>query len=297
VKQRSEEELTRIQKTAEETLQGITKNLQVLQKQLILPIFQSAIRAQIAALSQWVEPMLRLQQPLLRLMESEAKKRRVAKAFEECDLWLAPSMMELTDKVVQLYYEGKKQVIPSIIARYYKRNNWAILEKTAGSWKSNSFFRPRMVIIYDALEAHINGKYTLSVPALLPHIEGIAREIVEKYNLPKLDKPLIYRENAYGEDGEKTYPSSVFAQVGISDLSFEEWVAVESLLYYLERTMYLSPRGRGKKLEDFATKDILNRHSILHGAHMKYATSMNSLKCFLALDVLSLIDDKKDKQD
>ena len=153
-----------------------------------------------------------------------------------------------------------------------------------------------MGIIYDALEAHVNGKYTLSVPTLLPHIEGIATEIVEKYNLPKLDKPLIYRAKPYGKDGEKTYASRVFAHVGISALDFEEWVAVESLLYYLEGTMYQSPRRRGKKLKDFATKDILNRHSILHGTHTKYATPMNSLKCFLALDVLSLIDAGEGKQ-
>lgn len=285
------EELARIQKTARETsqtlakaLQPLVENIELLQKQWV-ESFQN-----------WVEPFKKLEQSFLQLVKSRAEIRRIAQAFQECDFWLAPSMVELTDKVVQLYDDGKKQVIPSIIARYYKRNNWAILRETVINWKSNSFFGPRMGIIYDALEAHINGKYTLSVPALLPHIEGIAREIVKKYNLPKLKGPVIYREMAYGENGVKTLPSTVFAHVGISDLSFEEWVAVESLLYYLERTMYLSPRGRGKKLEDFATKDILNRHSILHGAHMKYATSMNSLKCFLALDVLALIDTEEGKR-
>lgn len=311
MEQLSQEELARIQKAAREASQALakslrllaggnlkhlTKNMQLLQKQLISPILQDAIRTTIAALSQWVEPMLRSQQWLLQLMESEAKKRRVAKAFEECDLWLAPSMTELTDKIVQLYYEGKKQVIPSIVTRYYKKNNWDILRKTVSSWEDNSFSRPRMGIIYDALEAHINGKYTLSVPALLPHIEGVATDIVEKYHLPKLDKPLIYRGDAYGKKGAITSPSRVFGQVAISALSFEEWVAVESLLCYLEGTMYLSPRKVGKKLKHFATKDILNRHSILHGAHIKYATPMNSLRCFLALDVLSLIDAKENKQ-
>ena len=278
------EELARIQKTTEEISQALAKTLQ--------PLVETVQLMQ----KQWVEPLKKLQQPFLQLMRTRAEIRRIAEAFQKCNLWLAPSMVGLTDEVVKLYYEGKKQVIPSIIARYYKRNNWAILKETVSNWESNSFFRPRMGIIYDALEAHMNCKYALSVPALLPHIEGIAREIVKKYNLPELPQLVICRKISYGENGDKTWPSTVFGEVAMGALSFQEWVAVESFLYYLEGTMYLSPRRVGKKLEDFATKDILNRNSILHGRHLKYATSMNSLKCFLALDVLALIDAEEVKQ-
>lgn len=278
------EELARIQKTTEETSQALAKALQ--------PLVESIQLLQ----KQWVEPFQKLQQAFLSFAKSRAEIRRTAQVFQECNLWLTPSMVGLTDKIVKLYYEGKKQVIPSIIARYYKRNNWAILKNAVNNWENNSFFQPRMEIIYDALEAHINGKYTLSVPTLLPHIEGIAREIVGKYNFPELPTTIIYREMNYGKDGAKTWPSTVFGEVAISELDFKEWVAVESLLYYLEGTMYLSPKKEGKKLKDFGTKDILNRHSILHGTHIKYATAMNSLRCFLALDVLSLIDAEDGKQ-
>lgn len=290
MEQLPQKELASIQETMNEISQALAKRMQPLVESLQL------LQKQWNRLtSQWVEPIQGLKLALLKIAQSSAERKRIAQAFQACDLWLAPSMIGLTDKVVQLYYEGKKQVIPSIIARYYRRNNYAILRKTVSNWESNSFFRPRMGIIYDAVEAHTNGKYTLSVPALLPHIEGIAVEIVEKYNLPKLDYPLIYRENAHGKSGEKTYPGRVFAHVGMSELNFEEWVAVESLLYYLEGTFYLSPRRVGKKLKDFAASRILNRHSILHGANTRYATHMNSLRCFLALDVLSLIDGGESK--
>lgn len=297
MEQSTQEELARVTKIAAEALQPFARNLRLLQKQLLSPIFQNAIHAQIATLSHWVEPMLRLQQPLLRLMEFEVKKGRVAKAFQECDLCLAPSMMELTDEVVRLYYDGKKQIIPSFIARYYKRNNWAILKKTVSNWESNSFFQPRMRIIYDALKAHIDGKYTLSVPALLPHIEGIARDIAKKYNLPKSAKTIVYRKRKYGKDGAKTLPSTVFGEVAMSALSFEEWVSVESLLYYLEGTLYLSLGNFREELERLKKESKLNRHLVLHGIQTKYATQMNSLRCFLLLDALSMINTKEDKQD
>jgi len=316
----TQEELARIHKTARETSQALAKsmqllaggysqqlaksmqllaggyyqhlakNMQLLQKQLISPILQ----AQIAAISKIVAPIQRLQQPLLRIIESERQRKRVTVAFQECNLWLAPSMIELCEQITQLHYEGKKQVIPSIISRHYKKNDWAVLKKAVNNWKNNRFFRPRMGIVLDALDAHIDGKYTLSVPALLPHIEGIALDIIKKYDIPKLDKPLIFTKDTYDSNGVVTSPSRVFAQVAAT-FSFEEFIAIESFLYYLERTLYFSPHGIRKGLKTLKKESQLNRHAILHGVQIKYATPMNSLRCFLALDVLSLINDDEGK--
>lgn len=287
------EELARIQKILEKNMLAISSSLQpyfkLLEKQL--PFIQSAMASFAQAMSQIIAPLQKLQQPLLQFAESRRKQIRIVKAFQECNLWLAPSMMELSDKITQLYYEGKKHVIPSIISRYYKNNNWDILKKTVHNWDHNRFFHPRMGIIYDALEAHIDGKYTLSVPALLPHIEGITLDIIKKYDLPKLDEPIIYRKDTYGTDGAVTSPSRVFAQAAINAFSFEEFVAIESFLYYLERTLYFSPHGIRKGLKRLKRESQLKRHAILHGIQIKYATLMNSLRCFLALDVISLIND------
>ena len=296
MEQLTPENLAKIQKMAEKQMLAISNSLQphfkLLEQQL--PFIQSAMASFAQAMSQYVEPILKLQQPLLRIIESERKRKRIAIAFEECNLWLAPSMIELYEHITTLYYEEKKQVIPSIISRYYKRNDWAILKKTANNWRSNKFFRPRMEIILDALDAHINSKYTLSVPALLPLIEGITLDIIKKYNIPKLDKPLIYTKHTYGSDGVVTSPSRVFAQVAINAFSFEEFIAIESFLYYLEKTLYFSPHGIRKGLKTLKKESQLKRHAILHGVQIKYATPMNSLRCFLALDVLSLINDDKD---
>jgi len=277
VEQLTQEELARIQETMNEISQALAKSMQ--------PLVESLQSLQ----KQWGKLTQGLQQSLLKLTQGLAERERIVQAFQACDLWLAPSMIELTDKVVQLYDDGKKQVIPSMITHHYKKNNWTILKKTVSNWECNRFFRPRMGIIYDALEAHINGKYTLSIPTLLPHIEGIAREIVKEYNLPKLHEPLICREVHCGKYGVKTWPSAVFGKVAIND--FEGWVAAESLLYFLEGTLYISPGDFQKDLERLKRKSKLNRQSILHGVQIKYATSMNSLRCFLALDILSSLID------
>ncbi len=128
------EELARIQEKAKEAFRPFAKTQQQLIAQLIEPLMKSqqeffrrlgkrVLESQQQWAAQWVEQILRLQQPLLKIARSLAERKRIAKIFHLCSLWLAPSMVELTDKVVQLYDEGKKQVIPSIIARYYKRDN------------------------------------------------------------------------------------------------------------------------------------------------------------------------------
>ncbi len=239
-------------------------------------------------LSQYTLALQQLQEPLLRAIEGAKKRRMVVEAFQECDLWLAPSMLELYERISELYQQGKKPAIPSIIFRYYKKDDWAILRKTVNSWEQNKFFRSRMKIINDALEAHISGKYTLTVPALLPHIEGIAIDIIKKYNVPELDGPIIYNKELYGTDGKVTAPSRVLAETSIS--GFGKAVVVWSFLYYIEKTLYFSPHGERKGIEDLKKETSLKRNLILHGIQTKYATSMNSLRCFLALDVLSLIN-------
>lgn len=282
-----QEELVKLQETISELSQAITESMQP---------FVESIQAIAKSTQPFVESIQAITQPLVEstrlLSESMERRRRIIQAFQACDLWPVPSMKGLTDKIVQLYDDGKKQVIPSVVSRYYKKNDHAILRKAVSRWEDNSFFRPRMGIIYDALETHINGKYTLSIPTLLPHIEGIARRIVETYNLPersKLKDPLICREVHCGKKGAITWPSAIFGEVAIGD--FTGWIAAESLLYFLEGTLYISQGDFQKNLDRLERESRLNRHSILHGIQIKYATPMNSLRCFLVLDALSSLID------
>ncbi len=250
------------------------------------------IKPILEAISQLSEPLEQISRTFSLYFIPFQKRQRVVKAFQECNLWLAPSMIELCDKITELYYDGKKEIIPDIILSYYQENEWNKLKNTVSHWEQNSFFQPRMFILYDALEAHINGKYTLSIPTLLPHIEGIALDIVKKYNLPELKKPLIYDDKS----GAVTQPSRIFAEVAINAFTFEEWVAVESLLYYLEKTLYFSKSSKRKGLENLKQESDLKRNPILHGIQINYASKMNSLRCFLALDVISLINDQDENR-
>jgi hypothetical protein len=152
-----------------------------------------------------------------------------------------------------------------MVARYYKKNDHAILKRAIARWESNPYFLPRMQIFKDAFEAHINGKYTLSIPALMPHIEGIAYKIVKQYDLSPL-KPLT-------EGGAKTYPTTAFGHVAASAFDFSEDVAISGLLRYLEGILYVDLGKNFKRLPELLKqrKSRINRHAVLHGVQTRYA--------------------------
>jgi hypothetical protein len=210
------------------------------------------------------------------------RRKDIAIPFTECGLWLTPSMTpRLVSIIIERYEQGRKRTIPAVIDGFYRQNNWEILSDAVKRWKSYEFFIPRMHIFYDALEAHINKKWTLTVPALIPHIEGIAGEILLANNLSFTKDAIII------STGQKTYPSSLFSKLRADKVTPTMDVIISSLLYYLEGTLY-----EYKDFKDFPKirrLKTLNRHAVMHGYQVNYATRLNSLRCFLALDSLSML--------
>lgn len=113
-------------------------------------------------------------------------------------------------------------------------------------------FAPRRQILMDAVTAHFDGAYTLSVPVLFSQIEGILRDIGAL--APKDDlKPTIKRD----WDSRTLF--------GLTDSA----AMFNAFLYRL----YEGQRSGGD----------LNRNPVLHGTDTGYATLENSLILVLTL--------------
>lgn len=210
------------------------------------------------------------------------ERRNIATPFVECDLWLTPSMTPaLVKSAIDKYEQGNKRDIPAIVEGFYRRNNYENLRRAVDSWSDYEFFSPRMKIFRDALDAHIAKKWTLTVPTLLPHIEGIAGEILLANGLPLRSDSIII------DKGYKTYPSYLYGSIAWSEVTPTMDVIISSLLNYLEGTLYAY--SSFNKYPKVRRLPKLNRHAILHGYQINYATRLNSLRCFLALDSLSML--------
>ena len=128
------------------------------------------------------------------------------------------------------------------------------------------------------------GKYTLSIPALIPQIEGLLSSIIKQ---PAGDPTRIFKnaiEKEYtdflsnvSKDILLDFATSPILYGGISDNYF----TTERLSYWLDQ--------KGIKEEQ-----LFNRAAILHGVQINYATIANSLRVFLLLDVVYWITRKSD---
>lgn len=200
-----------------------------------------------------------------------------AEAFKAAGWPIAPSMpFELREHVVTMHKQGKTQYISRTIIGYYQRNNHQHLIETVESWESRPLFAPRMHILQDALQAHCRGLYTLSVPALIPQIEGVLNDYVLVNGLvAKLGKIQQVYKAAIGDADEY-------------DLS--KWVIATTLLYQLQTNTYVFTDFKSE-LEKSVNRRQVTRHTVSHGVALKYDRPIHSLKAFLLLDALSALQE------
>jgi hypothetical protein len=157
-------------------------------------------------------------------------------------------------------------------------------------WFDSPIFLKRKHIIEDALNAHLSGKFTLSIPTLLPQVEGIISDSIGS-KAGKLGELL---ENIVSSDYDD------------SDISHIYRILDDDILLSLSSDPFLvNKKGEGfgefftseKYSEWMKQKRIngipLNRNAILHGIQIDYGTKANSLRAFFLLDsIYGIISEK-----
>jgi len=232
-------------------------------------------------------PMLQKLQPVLSQLGEYLQswqqyiedEKEVAEAFKNGHLLLAPSMpLSLVKEVTALCKTGEFRKASRLIGAYYRNNGYSALQNVVGKWSENRYFKSRMGIILDALEAHTQRKYTLSIPALLPQIEGIASDIAKKGSTPAPNK-------LKARLGKTKF---IVSQVIEESKQPFGHAMHDILLAFIEEPLYKS-RDFEKDYRLIKKHTGLSRHGILHGLQTKYPAYTNSLRIFLVLDILFYI--------
>lgn len=222
-------------------------------------------------LAQQLLPLSDMFRTLAKLGESKV----MADAFTSADWSVAPSMTsQLKQRVLELYQGGKSRYISNAIRGYYHRNNFENLLAMVESWREHPIFAPRMHIIDDAVTAHQNELYTLSVPTLLPQIEGILTEYVTIHNL-----------NVRCGKIEKVY-KAVLGEA--DDYAFPTRAAASTILYQLQNNTYVYTNFE-KEMKKARQYRQVSRHTVSHGVSTNYHTSVTSLRILVLLDAISAL--------
>lgn len=158
---------------------------------------------------------------------------------------------------------------------YFHRDTYANLKSMVDRWDDNKLIAPRMRIIRRALQAHCDKDYLLSVPALIPQIEGILNDVAHSNQMTaKLGKI------------EKVY-AEVIGPVDSYDIS--RWAVASTLKYILANNLYPFTLFEAE-LKKPIKKRVTTRHTILHGADLNYDKPSTSLRPFLIIDAISVLN-------
>ena len=239
--------------------------------------FQAAIDRLSFSIDRALTPALL---PLRQLAERIGEASDVRDAFCHYNLWIAPSMSEeLVAKVVDLYERDVGSgTVHSMVSRYYAKDHWRRLEEIIEGCRDNPLFTSRMNLIEEAFQAHRGGLYNLSVTGLLVHLEGIAADYVKEHNL-------------LPEVGGKTRKIILAAlnDTPYSLLDVRTYAGVSALMVYVENSMFASV-DFDKEHGRLHGENRLVGHAVRHGRQAAVGTRMNSLRLFLIIDVMTLLE-------
>jgi hypothetical protein len=194
---------------------------------------------------------------------ASARDRAGLERLRHLGWWIPPSedysFMRL---VSELAVQGRRmEVRREMLALAASRRYGDIVD----NWFDLAPFRERKRFIADGLRDHRKGRYRVSIPTLLPHLEGILTQVfppppTKKVSMVNLVASAVSVTNAVM--GELTVD---VATVLWQDIAFEETLPADRRL---------------------------NRHLILHGRSTGWASQVNSARVLFAFDlVASLVKD------
>lgn len=146
------------------------------------------------------------------------------------------------------------------ICRRYRAYDGRRLRRLIRGWSDDPAFKLRRLIIRDALADHLARRYRVSVPTLMPCLEGVVADAFGLGQRVSVPQGLEHLADLFE---------------GLDALGLE--VALDSL-----GTLY----GQIDFRDASRLSPQLNRHLILHGRAVRYGSEVNSLKVFLYLDEL-----------
>ena len=153
--------------------------------------------------------------------------------------------------------------VDAYIFRQFRRNKYKALNAMVRGWWRVPYMNKRKTTILRAVRAHKRGEYELAIPTLLPLIDGLSAELVK--GTAGLKRKTIYAIDAAAlynaREGELW--SACFEQI-VSSLIYKEY-------HFASATRPPSS---------------INRHGILHGRVVKYASELNSYRVIFLLNVM-----------
>jgi len=196
----------------------------------------------------------------------------VQELLNKIGLWAVPSLLPYPlSKIMKQLNENKEKEAQTTLKSFCDSK---FIKKISENWWTVKQFQERKILIHDAVGAHLDSKFTLSIPALLPQIEGIVTDwIITK--VPKEEIP--WRQESKTEKFR-----DLVLDDSLTSKTFE--TIVNSTMKFILEGPVLSTF---KDWFESINSAFPNRNVVSHGKHEDSTyTHENSLKLILLLDTL-----------
>jgi hypothetical protein len=172
-------------------------------------------------------------------------------------------------EILRLGRDPEAGVVDAYLCGLFRADDLTRLRTKVNAWFDVQYLAARRQILLDGLEAHKSGQYTLTIPALLPLLDGMTRAFRKAHLHPARSKNpnRVIQVHKFAEYYRRKEPA-------LWGTPFETIVKTVVYSHF-----------------DFGTTtgpNSLNRHGILHGEIPDYATEANSLKTFLLIDTIAV---------
>jgi hypothetical protein len=176
----------------------------------------------------------------------------------------SPEMPSYDPEVARLAAAGETTEVDRRMADFAERR----LDQVAMLVRSS--FPARAPFVEDAVWAHREGRYTLTIPALLAQADGAFYDVIGEQ---------LYRR------GGKAARDALDRLFVLGEIG-QSWVRTVLLPIDEGSSLVVNTGERTALRKDDPAYGPLNRHGVLHGVDLDYPTRENSLRVFMLLDYL-----------
>jgi hypothetical protein len=159
-------------------------------------------------------------------------------------------------EILRLGRDPEPGAVDAYLCALFRADDLSRLRAKVNTWFDVQYLAARRQILLDGLEAHKSGQYTLTIPALLPLLDGMTRAFRQAHLRPARTKNpnRVIQVHKFAEYYRRKEPA-------LWGTPFETIVKTVVYSHF-----------------DFGTTtrpSSLNRHGILHGEIPDYATEAN----------------------
>lgn len=201
------------------------------------------------------------------LRAADEREREAAEALFDMGWWMPHSARtDFVTHVQRLALAGDRNAVRHAMTESSHSRSFA--RQVKHGWMRHPVFAERRRFFLDGLADHQRGRYRVSIPTLLPHLEGIAIA-------------------AFAPGTRKTkLPAVVTEAAGTYDTLMGDAIVDAATRLWTDQP-FDRVRASGREL---------NRHLILHGRSTGYGTEENSTKLLFLFDLLASLVEQSERK-